>query len=75
MIRLVVFDLDNTLYDATTIPEEVLAPAIAAVHRANQGPDGIPADELEAALASARRLGFLQVAERHRIPASLRTAW
>jgi len=75
MIRVAVFDLDNTLYDATTIPSEVLAPAIAAVRRANAGPDGIPAEQLEAALESARRLGFLPVAEHHRIPASVRTAW
>lgn len=75
MIRVAVFDLDNTLYDATTMPDEVLAPAIAAVRRANAGPDGIPADVLEAAIQSARRLGFLQVAERHALPASLRAAW
>ena len=75
MIRAVVFDLDNTLYDATTIPDQVLAPAIAAVRRANAGPDAIPTDVLEAALQSARRLGFLQVAERHGLPASLSAAW
>jgi putative hydrolase of the HAD superfamily len=75
MIRVAVFDLDNTLYDATTMPDEVLAPAIAAVRRANAGPGGIPADVLEAAIQSARRLGFLQVAERHGLPASLRAAW
>lgn len=75
MIRLAVFDLDNTLYDATTVPDDVLAPAVAAVRRANIGPDAIPDNILEAALHSARRLGFLQVAERHGLPTSLRAAW
>lgn len=75
MIRVVVFDLDNTLYDATTIPDEVLAPAVSAVRRANAGPDAIPASVLEAAILSSRRLGFLQVAEQHGLPALLRTAW
>lgn len=75
MIRAAVFDLDNTLYDATTVPDDVLAPAIAAVRRANAGPQAIPADVLEAAIQSAGRLGFLQVAERHGLPASLRAAW
>ncbi len=75
MIRAAVFDLDNTLYDATTIPPSVLAPAIDAVRRANTGPDAIPNDVLEAAIQSARRLGFLTVAERHALPTFLRTAW
>ncbi|MBI2535837.1 MAG: HAD family hydrolase [Gemmatimonadetes bacterium] len=75
MIRVAVFDLDNTLYDATTVPDDVLAPAVAAVRRANTGPDAIPDVVLEAALHSARRLGFLQLAERHSLPSSLRAAW
>src|SRR5574341_1441158 len=75
MIRAAVFDLDNTLYDATTIPDEVLAPAVAAVRRANVGPEAIPDEVLDAALHSARRLGFLQVAEHRALPASLRAAW
>ncbi len=75
MIRAAVFDLDNTLYDATTIPRSVLAPAVEAVRRANTGPDAIPNDVLESAIQSARRLGFLTVAERHSLPAFLRAAW
>ena len=75
MIRVATFDLDNTLYDTTTIAQDLLAPAIAAVRSANAGPDGIPADVLEAAIQSARRLGFLQVAERYGIPVSLRAVW
>lgn len=75
MIRMAVFDLDNTLYDATTIPNDVLAPAIAAVRRANTGPEAIPPDVLEAAIRSSRRLGFLHVADRHALPEPLRTAW
>ncbi len=75
MIRAAVFDLDNTLYDATTIPPEVLAPAVAAVRRANVGPDAIPGDALEAALQSARRLGFLTVVARHALPRFLSAAW
>lgn len=75
MIRVAVFDLDNTLYDATTIPDDVLAPAVAAVRAANVGPDAVPDDVLDAAIRSARRLGFLHVAERHRLPPSLRAAW
>jgi len=75
VIRVVVFDLDNTLYDATTVPDHVLAPAVSAVRRANVGPDAIPDDVLDAAIHSARRLGFLQVAEQHRLPPLLRAAW
>lgn len=75
MIRAAVFDLDNTLYDATTISAEVLRPAVDAVRRANTGPDAIPADVLEAALQSARRLGFLAVAQRHALPGFLSAAW
>ncbi len=75
MIRAAVFDLDNTLYDATTIPPDVLAPAVDAVRRANVGPDAIPGDVLEAAIQSARRFGFLTVADRRGLPEFLRAAW
>jgi putative hydrolase of the HAD superfamily len=75
MIRVATFDLDNTLYDTTTLPRDLLAPAIAAVRRANAGSDGVSAEVLEAAIQSGRRLGFLQVAERFGIPVSLRAAW
>jgi putative hydrolase of the HAD superfamily len=75
MIRAAVFDLDNTLYDSTTIPRELLAPAASAVRRANTGPDAIPAEVLESAIEAARRFGFLAVAERRSLPAFLRAAW
>jgi putative hydrolase of the HAD superfamily len=75
MIRVVAFDLDNTLYDATTIPREMLAPAIEAVRSANRARNGVPPEVLEAAIVSARRLGFLQVAEQHGLPDWLRAAW
>ncbi len=58
------FDLDNTLFDSTTIPLEILEPAIAAARNANVAPHAIAADVLEAAIEAARRFGFLTVAER-----------
>jgi len=75
MIRAAVFDLDNTLYDSTTIPTTLLAPCVAAVRRANTGPDALPDDVLESAIQAAYRFGFLAVADRRSLPAFLRTAW
>jgi len=75
MIHAAVFDLDNTLYDSTTIPRELLVPAVRAVRRANTGPDAIPAEELESAIEAAYRFGFLAVADRRSLPAFLRNAW
>lgn len=75
MIRAAVFDLDNTLFDSTTIPLEVLAPATAAARAANVGPHAVAADVLEAAIEAARRFGFLTVAERFSIPPPIRAAW
>lgn len=75
MIRAAVFDLDNTLYDSTTIPAELLAPCVTAVRRANAGPQAIPGEVLESALQAARRFGFLTVAQRRGLPAFLRLAW
>jgi FMN phosphatase YigB (HAD superfamily) len=75
MIRAAVFDLDNTLFDSTTVPAEVLAPAVGAVRRANVGPEALPPHVLEAALRAAQRFGFLHVADTYRAPAFLRAAW
>ena len=75
MIRAAVFDLDNTLYDSTTIPRELLAPCVLAVRRANIGPQAVPADVLESAIQAAYRFGFLTVAQRRELPAFLRMAW
>ena len=75
MIRVAAFDLDNTLFDSTTMPGELLTPAIAAVRKANTGPNAIPAVILESAIQSARRFGFLHVAERRGLPVFLRDAW
>lgn len=75
MIRAAVFDLDNTLYDSTTVPAELLAPCVRAVRRANTGPRAIPDEVLESALEAARRFGFLTVAQRRSLPAFLRSAW
>ena len=75
MIRAAVFDLDNTIFDSTTVPATVLAPAVAAVRRANAGPDALPSHVLEAALRAAERFGFLHVADAHKVPARLRAAW
>lgn len=75
MIRAAVFDLDNTLYDSTTIPRELLASPVSAVRRANTGPDAIPAEALESAIQAAYRFGFLAVSERRSLPAFLRAAW
>lgn len=75
MIRAAVFDLDNTLYDSTTIPGDLLAPAVSAVRRANTGPQAIPDEVLESALVAARRFGFFTVADRRALPAFLRDAW
>jgi FMN phosphatase YigB (HAD superfamily) len=75
VIRAAVFDLDNTLFDSTTVPAEALAPAVAAVRRANVGPAALPPDVLEAALLAAQRFGFLHVADTYGVPAFLRTAW
>jgi FMN phosphatase YigB (HAD superfamily) len=75
MIRAAVFDLDNTLFDSTTVPAEALAPAVAAVRRANVGPEALPPHVLEAALLAAQRFGFLHVADTYGAPAFLRSAW
>jgi HAD superfamily hydrolase (TIGR01509 family) len=75
MMRAAVFDLDNTLFDSTTMPPEVLEPAVAAARRANVGPEAIPPHVLDAALAAARRFGFLHVADAYRVPQFLRAAW
>jgi putative hydrolase of the HAD superfamily len=75
MIRAAVFDLDNTLYDSTTIPREMLAPCVRAVRQANTGPQAIPAETLESAILAAYRFGFLAVADRRSLPAFLRAAW
>jgi putative hydrolase of the HAD superfamily len=75
MIRAAVFDLDNTLYDSTTIPRDVLTPAVEAVRRANTGPEAIPDEVLASAIEAAHRFGFLSVAERRSLPRFLRAAW
>jgi putative hydrolase of the HAD superfamily len=75
VIRAAVFDLDNTLFDSTTIPLEILQPAIAAARDANVAPHAIAADRLEAAINAARRFGLLAVAERFGIPDAIRNAW
>jgi len=75
MIRAAVFDLDNTLFDSTTVPEAVLAPAVAAARAANVGPEALVPAVLDAALAAARRFGFLHVADAYAVPAPLRAAW
>jgi FMN phosphatase YigB (HAD superfamily) len=75
MIRAAVFDLDNTLFDSTTVPEAVLAPAVAAARAANAGPAALAPEVLDAALRAARRFGFLHVADAYHVPASLRSAW
>lgn len=75
MIRAAVFDLDNTLFDSTIVPADVLAPAVAAARRANTGPGALPPAALDAALAAARRFGFLHVADAYDVPQALRAAW
>jgi FMN phosphatase YigB (HAD superfamily) len=75
MIRAAVFDLDNTLFDSTTVPEAVLAPAVAAARAANVGPEALAPELLDAALLAARRFGFLHVADAYHVPAFLRAAW
>lgn len=75
MIRAAVFDLDNTLFDSTSVPLETLAPAMSAARRANTGPHRIPGEVLEDALTTARRQGFSVVAEAFRLPPAIRNAW
>jgi putative hydrolase of the HAD superfamily len=75
MIRLLIFDLDNTLYSARTIPPSVLEPAFTAVRRANAGAAACDADALERALAACWREPFDVVARRYALPPALYAAW
>jgi FMN phosphatase YigB (HAD superfamily) len=75
MIRVAVFDLDNTVFDSTTIPHTVVAPAMAAARAANTGVEALPPAVFEAAISAARRLGFLFVAQEYGIPTAVRAAW
>ena len=75
MLRAAVFDLDNTIFDSTTVPAGVLAPAVAAVRQANVGAGALAPHVLEAALRAAERFGFLHVADAHKVPTRLRAAW
>jgi putative hydrolase of the HAD superfamily len=73
--RAVVFDLDDTLYPVSSVPADTVAPLIAAVRRANAGPDAIPSDRLELALADAWRHPFPVVTTLHALPAAVIAAW
>jgi putative hydrolase of the HAD superfamily len=73
--RAVVFDLDDTLYPVSSVPVDAIAPVIAAVRRANAGPDAIPSERLELALADAWRHPFPVVTALHALPPAVIAAW
>lgn len=75
MTAAIVFDLDNTLFDPTTIPLDLIAPAEQAAREANVGAEAVPVKHLEAALVQSRREAFSLVAKAYGLPTGIANAW
>jgi FMN phosphatase YigB (HAD superfamily) len=74
-VQAIIFDLDDTLFPVSSLPPALVAPVIEAARRANAGPDAIPVDRLERAIAEAMHLPFPVIAGDHALPPSIIRAW
>ena len=73
-MRVLIFDLDNTLSAASEVGSELVEPVIAAIRAANRGT--LCEERLEQAFSDLWRLPFDEVAERHRFtPAMFEAGW
>jgi phosphoglycolate phosphatase-like HAD superfamily hydrolase len=71
----IVFDLDNTLFDTRSIPAALTAGLFDSVRAANTGPDAVPSDVLSAALDESWSVAFTLVAKKYRLPQRISDVW
>ena len=75
MIRLLLVDLDNTLFRTRSMPREVVRPAVDAVRAANVGPAALPAEAIDRFLHDCWQRPFDVAAREHGVPEALREAF
>ena len=74
-LSVLICDLDNTLFDARSIPTTVLAPVHAALRAANTGEETLTSVELEAIIDASERMSFDLVVRELDVPPALAGAW
>jgi FMN phosphatase YigB (HAD superfamily) len=71
----IIFDLDNTLFDTRSIPAALTVGLFDSVRAANTGPDAVPSDVLSAALDESWSVAFTLVAKKYRLPQRISDVW
>lgn len=74
-VNALIVDLDNTLFPAKSIPEEVFDPVIDRVRELNLGKRGVRREILEQAIAACWDHAFDVVAAKYSLPEILQNAW
>jgi FMN phosphatase YigB (HAD superfamily) len=73
--RVIVFDLDNTLFDTRSLPKSLTEPIYQALRESNCGEDAVPTDVLEQAFDESWSIAFPLVVEKHGLPQRMLQLW
>jgi putative hydrolase of the HAD superfamily len=75
MTAVIVFDLDNTLFETRSIPAALTAGLFDSVRAANVGPAAVSEDVLCAAMEESWSIPFTIIAEKYRLPPAIPETW
>jgi FMN phosphatase YigB (HAD superfamily) len=73
--RVIVFDLDNTLFETRSVPQSLTEPIYQALRESNCGDDAVPPDVLEQAFDESWSIAFPLVVEKHGLPHRMLQLW
>ncbi|MFN9719135.1 MAG: hypothetical protein ACK58L_10600, partial [Planctomycetota bacterium] len=73
--HVIVFDLDNTLFDTRSIPAALTADLFDSVRVANSGPDAVSEDTLAAAIHDSWSVPFTLIAKKYHLPQRISDVW
>lgn len=73
--RVIIFDLDNTLFETRSLPQSLTEPIYQAMRESNYGHDAVPPDVLEQAFEDSWSIAFPLVVEKHGLPHRMLQLW
>jgi FMN phosphatase YigB (HAD superfamily) len=73
--RVIVFDLDNTLFETRSLPPSLTEPIYQALRESNCGDDSVSPDVLEQAFEDSWSIAFPLVVEKHGLPQRMLQLW